>query len=369
MTSGPSFVHPENRPASVVGAPQVVRHLLEDDGTFPNNDALPMLSYPGAVLLPGVNPAAAFEELFHANGWGNAWRNGVYSFHHYHSTAHEVLGVYSGTARLQLGGESGILLEVGPGDVLILPAGVAHKNLGASDDFRVVGAYPHGQRPDTNQGRAGERPRVDQNIAALPLPETDPVYGEGGPLMKHWSGREREEEKMDPILVAYATRSGSTQEVAEQIAATLRESGIEVSLQAARQVQTLEGYSAVILGAPLYLGRWLKDARRFLRRHQASLAERPVVLFALGPLEDTEEQYQGARGQLDKQLARFPWLKPVEIAMFGGVFNPARLGFPFSMLPATKGQPASDIRDWEAIRAWASGLVAKLRSTIAQSGR
>ena len=107
----PDF-RPENQPAGVVEAPQVASHLLQDDGTFPNNGALPLLAYVGAVRLPDVNPAAAFEELFHANGWGDSWRNGVYSFHHYHSTAHEVLGVYSGTARIQLGGEGGVALSV-----------------------------------------------------------------------------------------------------------------------------------------------------------------------------------------------------------------------------------------------------------------
>ena len=282
MSPDASFVQPEFRPAGVVETPEITRHLLADDGTFPNNDTLPLLHYPEVALLPDVNPAAAFEELFHGNGWGESWRNGLYSFHHYHSTAHEVLGVYSGAARIQLGGENGVVVSVQRGDVVVIPAGVAHKNLGASGDFRVVGAYPRGQRPDTNTGQAGERPRVDQNIVNVPLPETDPVYGEGGPLIRQWT-------RSGSILVAYATRSGSTREVAEQIAETLRSSGMEVSVQPARQVRTLEGTSAVVLGAPLYLGRWLKDARRFLKRHRDSLANRQVAIFALGPLEDTEE--------------------------------------------------------------------------------
>jgi uncharacterized protein YjlB len=191
MTPEASFAHPENRPANFVDTPHVVSHMLADDGTFPNHGTLPLLAYPGAVLLPDMNPAAAFEELFHANGWGNSWRNGVYGFHHYHSTAHEVLGVYSGTARVQLGGEGGIVLSVGRGDVIVIPAGVAHKNLGASADFRVVGAYPRGQRPDMNYGRAGERPRTDQNIGEVATPEADPVYGEGGPLSERWPNQRR----------------------------------------------------------------------------------------------------------------------------------------------------------------------------------
>jgi menaquinone-dependent protoporphyrinogen oxidase len=164
----------------------------------------------------------------------------------------------------------------------------------------------------------------------------------------------------EAILVAYATRYGSTQEVAEQVATTLRESGLEVSLQPARQVRTLEGYRAIILGASLYMFRWHKDARRFLRRHRQALTGRPVAIFALGPIHDEAKEYQDARAQLDKQLARFPWLTPVAIEMFGGVWDPSKLGFPFNALPALKDEPVSDIRDWEAIRAWAGSLAATL---------
>jgi uncharacterized protein YjlB len=163
-----------------------VAHFLKDDGTFPNNDKLPLLVYPAALKLPEQDPAAAIEALFATNQWGGAWRNGVYGYHHYHSTAHEVLGVTRGSARLQLGGERGVTLSVSAGDVIILPAGVAHKNLGDSSDFRVVGAYPHGQRWDMNYGRPGERPQADQNIARVPLPHADPVYGATGPLMDRW---------------------------------------------------------------------------------------------------------------------------------------------------------------------------------------
>ena len=161
-------------------------HFLKDDGMFPNNDKLPLLVYPAALKLPEQDPAAAIEALFAANQWGGAWRDGVYGYHHYHSTAHEVLGVTRGSARLQLGGERGVTLSVSAGDVIIIPAGVAHKNLGDSSDLHVVGAYPHGQRWDMNYGRPGERPQADQNIARVPLPHADPVYGASGPLMERW---------------------------------------------------------------------------------------------------------------------------------------------------------------------------------------
>jgi len=168
-------------------APNLIAQILSDDGTYPNNATLPLLVYQAAVRLPQADPAATFEALFRAHSWGGSWRNGVYGFHHYHSTAHEVLGVYRGSARLQLGGEEGPVFEVQPGDVVIIPAGVAHKNLGTRGGFGVVGAYPAGQRPDMNDGRPGERPRADREIVQVTLPAADPLYGEQGPLLEHWS--------------------------------------------------------------------------------------------------------------------------------------------------------------------------------------
>jgi uncharacterized protein YjlB len=186
MTRDRAFTSLDPRFGGVLQTPQVIAHLLVDDGTYPNNARLPLLAYQGALALPEGDPATTIEALIRANGWGGSWRNGVYGYHHYHSTAHEVLGVYGGTARIQLGGESGVVVPVARGDVLIVPAGVAHKNLGSSRDFRVVGAYPHGQRPDMNAGRAGERPQTDTNIARVPLPALDPIYGAQGPLTEHW---------------------------------------------------------------------------------------------------------------------------------------------------------------------------------------
>lgn len=171
----------------VVCSGQVLNEHLKDDGTFPNNERLPVLIYQRALALPKSRPAAIVENLFASNGWSGSWRNGIYDFHHYHSTAHEVLGVYGGWAKVQLGGDNGITLSLRRGDVVIIPAGVAHKNLGASSDFRVVGAYPSGTRPDMCYGRAGERPRTDERIAGISLPPLDPVYAAEGPLAVHWS--------------------------------------------------------------------------------------------------------------------------------------------------------------------------------------
>lgn len=164
---------------------QVKAMRFEDDGAIPNS-RLPLLVYPGAVEPSGDDPAAIFEARFAANGWRGAWRNGIYPFPHYHSTAHEVLGIARGEARVRFGGARGAALTVRPGDVVVIPAGVGHQNLGASADLLVVGAYPGGAAWDLCYGRPEERPRVLANIARVPLPAADPVDGREGPLFEHW---------------------------------------------------------------------------------------------------------------------------------------------------------------------------------------
>lgn len=175
----------------------------------------------------------------------------------------------------------------------------------------------------------------------------------------------------DSILVAYATRYGSTQEAAEAVAATLRESGREVDIQPMRKVRALAGYRAIVLGAPIYIGSLHKDAISFLSRHRDALTERPVAVFVLGPTHSPadENEWQGSRAQLDKELARFPSLTPVALEMFGGKYDPAKFNLAdrlITSLPASPlhGMPASDQRDWKAIRAWASDLAAKLQPAL-----
>jgi len=170
-----------------VREPRVQRYLLRADGVFPNNEQLPLLVYQSAVTLPDDDPASVFEQLFGDNQWGGSWRNGIYKFHHYHSTAHEVLGCFGGYARVQLGGPSGVVVPVEAGDVLLIPAGVAHKNLEASPDFKVVGAYPQGQSWDMNYGKPEELAPARKNIARVALPKADPVYGRQGPLTELWT--------------------------------------------------------------------------------------------------------------------------------------------------------------------------------------
>jgi menaquinone-dependent protoporphyrinogen oxidase len=164
------------------------------------------------------------------------------------------------------------------------------------------------------------------------------------------------------ILVTYASSYGSTQEVAEDIAATLRAQGAEVDLRPIREVRTLTGYSAVVLGAPLYMFHWHKDAHHFLAKFQRDLVNGlPVAIFAGGPIEDSVEQWQDRRRDLDQELAKHPWLTPVSVQLIGGKFDPAKLRFPYSLLPALRKMPACDLRDWEAIRAWASALPEKFQ--------
>ncbi len=169
------------------------------------------------------------------------------------------------------------------------------------------------------------------------------------------------------ILVTYASTSGSTEEVAQAIADVLGENGLEVDLQPIRKVRTLDGYRAVVLGAPLYMFRWHADARGFLSRYRKALAGGlPVAIFAGGPIESGDEkEWQGVREQMDQELAKFPWLQPVSVELVGGRFDPARLRFPWSLIPALKQRPVSDLRDWEAIRAWAHSLALQFQPVLA----
>lgn len=160
------------------------KFYFKDDGKIPNSK-FPLLLYRNAFTERNRAGAEWLEKKFATNNWTNSWRNGVYSFHHYHSTSHEVLGIYSGTALLHLGGELGNKIEVHAGDIIVIPAGVGHKNLG-SENLGVVGAYPEGRNWDLNRGLEGERPRADQNIAGLPIPSTDPLLGKDGGLISHW---------------------------------------------------------------------------------------------------------------------------------------------------------------------------------------
>lgn len=170
----------------------------------------------------------------------------------------------------------------------------------------------------------------------------------------------------EPVLVAYATRRGSTREVAERVCEVLEERGLTAHLRPASEVRDLDGYGAVVLGGSLYVGRWHHAAHRFLRRHEEALRERPLAVFALGPIPNRgERDWQASRRQFAAALSRHG-VEPGLVEVFGGRIDPSRLPFPLSTLPA------EDARDWVAIEAWAGSLPGAMRlrpSAVTGSGR
>ena len=148
---------------------------LPRGATMPNS-RLPVLIYRGT--------AGDFDRLFSDNGWGGIWHNGIYDFDHYHSNAHEVLGIARGSAKVRLGGDEGVDIDVKAGDVLVLPAGTGHRRVSASADLLVIGAYPRGQESyDLCRDRS---PEAELRISKVMVPDSDPVSGEAGVLRQLW---------------------------------------------------------------------------------------------------------------------------------------------------------------------------------------
>jgi uncharacterized protein YjlB len=155
------------------------------DGDIPNNPRLPLLLYRGVLPLEG-DAAQACQDRFAGHGWTGGWRNGLFSYHHFHTTAHEVLGIVRGEARVRFGGPGGRTVAVAAGDVVVVPAGVGHKNEGASPDLLVIGAYADGRERDLCRGGESSLPKQAATIAAVPIPDADPVAGRDGPLPQRW---------------------------------------------------------------------------------------------------------------------------------------------------------------------------------------
>jgi uncharacterized protein YjlB len=169
----------------IIKNPNPVTFIFEDDGLVPNN-VLPFVIYKCAIEVNNASPEAAIEDLFGTNGWGDMWRDGVYDFLHYHATVHEGLGIARGHARVRFGGDSGKEFELDPGDVAILPAGTGHQCLRTSRDFSVVGAYPPGAKMQVTQPTPENHARALLTIPEVSLPDSDPILGADGPLVKLW---------------------------------------------------------------------------------------------------------------------------------------------------------------------------------------
>ncbi|SFG14770.1 cupin domain-containing protein [Sporolactobacillus nakayamae] len=155
---------------------------FKDDGIIPNNPYFQVLIYPGAFK----GRTGQIVKTFEKNNWGNNWVDGVFSYHHFHSTSHEVLGVISGHATLRLGGQKGSDFKVSAGDVVVLPAGTGHKRLSSSSDFSIAGGYPNGQDYDI---QTKETKALKDTISHVGKPKQDPVYGNQGPLLNIWKNR------------------------------------------------------------------------------------------------------------------------------------------------------------------------------------
>jgi len=161
------------------------------------------------------------------------------------------------------------------------------------------------------------------------------------------------------VLIAFATKHGSTREVATEVAGRLSAHGIVTYTCPGADVQSLEGYDGVVVGSAIYAGRLRAEARDFLHRFRGELASCPLAVFAMGPRPLAGEDVAGSRRQLDAALAKEPTLHPFATAVFGGVFDPAQHRFPFNRMPA------SDVRDWAAIRAWADEVAGRFTALAA----
>ena len=167
--------------------PHIVSLRFKRNENFPNS-RLPVLIYEAAFQFPMQKNKASViaEKIFSRNGWSNSWRNGIYDFHHYHSNTHECMAICAGKAIVIIGGPKGKRIKLESGSLLILPAGVGHKCVKASDDFLCVGAYPQGMDYDMNKGTAKELKTTLKKIKDVPLPKKDPVFGKQGFLKLHW---------------------------------------------------------------------------------------------------------------------------------------------------------------------------------------
>jgi uncharacterized protein YjlB len=171
--------------ANTIPDTKIHQYIVTDNGEFPNS-ILPVVLYRQVLHLPMFFASQSVKDLLLENGWGNNWRGGIYTYHHYHSNTHEALAVIKGKTRLVLGGDGGEIVKIEKGDVIIIPAGVAHRNIGEETAVTCIAGYPGGTNYDMQLGKPGERPMTDKRIEELTLPPSGPVKGINDPLLDIW---------------------------------------------------------------------------------------------------------------------------------------------------------------------------------------
>ena len=159
------------------------------------------------------------------------------------------------------------------------------------------------------------------------------------------------------LLLAVASRHGSTLEIAEAIARKLRAAGHAVDVRNVAETPTPEGYDAVIIGSAIYMGGWLPAARQFVEHNRAKLAGVPVWLFSSGPLGQDDPQPKGDPAQLAELLQA---TNARDHHIFVGKLDKRELGVGERLIARMVGAPEGDFRDWAAVQAWAGAIAAAL---------
>jgi menaquinone-dependent protoporphyrinogen oxidase len=161
------------------------------------------------------------------------------------------------------------------------------------------------------------------------------------------------------VLIAVASKHGSTRQIGEVIAAELCAADITVDLENAEDVKTVAPYDAVILGSAVYEGQWLPEARRLGERHQDALRRVPVWVFSSGPLGAPDPLFHEDPHLLAAPLGE---VVPREHQIFAGKLDPSTLNFMEHMIATMVNAPDGDFRSWETIRAWAREIASALHA-------
>ncbi len=212
----------------------------------------------------------------------------------------------------------------------------------------------------TGMGRRSFLTLVGGAISALTLPHAKGIALETRKptVESNQSSYEKDRKMKNRLLIAYGSRCGSTGGVAEAIGQVLSKAGAGVDVRPVKDVNDLTPYRAVIVGSAIRMGKWLPEAVEFVKTHQDRLGRLPVAYFAacLTMKDDTAEVRRKAMGFLDPVRKQFPRVKPLDIGLFAGAVDYAKLSLAYGLILKVKGAPEGDFRNWEAIRTWAAGL-------------